>query len=391
MSVIPAARTPPTGSGKTRRSMTSPTVLDYALNAGCRGAFIPMHLNEIPTAGHERVVHAIDPESGLDAVISVHSTVLGPSLGGIRMLPYRSLEEAIIDVNRLSKAMTYKHAIAETGQGGGKAVIIGDPTEKSEALFLAMGRVVQALDGVYIAAEDMNINVTDLEIVSRETRWVSGLSREHGSSGNPSPMTALGCFHAISTCLARVFANASLEGRTIAILGVGAVGSALAVMCGDAGAKVLIADLDGAKAEALAVRHKLRWIEDPDEMARMPCDVFAPCGRGGILNATSIPQLKCKIIAGAANNQLAEAQDAQRLHERGILYAPDYVVNAGGVINIAAEFEPGGYSSEHALERCRTAIPRALDTIFGIANAEGITTAAAADRLAETRLAAGRK
>ncbi len=350
-----------------------------------------MQLRDIPTSGYERVVHASDPSSGLEALVSIHSTVLGPSLGGIRMLAYASLDEALLDVNRLSKGMTYKAAIAETGQGGGKAVIIGDPRrDKSDALFRAMGKFIDLLDGAYIAAEDMNITVDNLETIAQETSWVSGLAVEHGSSGNPSPVTAWGCFLATQACLDEVFGDPSLNGRVIAVQGVGAVGSVYARYCKEAGARVNVADTDPARARVVAAAEGCSLVEDPEEILTVECDLLAPCARGAIVNETSIPKLRCKVVAGAANNQLEETEDARRLADRGVLYAPDYVVNAGGIINIAVEYAPEGYSMDAALERCHS-IPRALRTIFEIARNDGITTADAADQLAEARLAAARK
>lgn len=347
-----------------------------------------MEINEISVPGYERVAHATDDESGLNAIISVHSTALGPSLGGIRMLEYPSFDAALVDVVRLSKAMTYKAAIAETGQGGGKAVIIGDPaTGKSEALFRAMGRFIEALDGAYIAAEDMNIAVEDLEIIAEETKWVSGLAVEHGSSGNPSPITAWGCFLAVEACLERRFGEIAWPSRKIAVQGVGAVGSAFVMLCRDAGASVVVADADRAKARRVAAACDCEVLDDddPEAILEVACDVLAPCACGGVLNAQTIPRLNCPIVAGAANNQLAEPEDARRLADRGILYAPDYVVNAGGIINIAVEFRPEGYSESVARERCRS-IPRALQEVFRRANDESITTDEAAERIARKRI-----
>ncbi len=344
-----------------------------------------MQLTDIPTPGYERVVHIVDPASGLDAYIAVHSTVLGPSLGGIRMWPYASEAEALQDAKKLARAMTYKAAVAQTGQGGGKAVIIGDPKTKTEAMFLAMGRAIEALGGAYVATEDMNITVADIETVARETRWVSGLSVERGSSGNPSVLTSVGCLIAIRACFKEAFGDEHTEGRSVAIQGVGAVGGRLMELCRDAGMKVAVCDLDAARARAVADRSGATLLEGPGAALLYPCDVFSPCGRGGILNAGTIPNLRCRIVAGAANNQLAGPEDALRLQERGILYAPDYVVNAGGIINIACEFAPGGYIAAAADERVKT-IATALAEVFRIARDHGITTAQAADRLAESRL-----
>ena len=305
------------------------------------------------------------------------------------MLPYAGEEEALADANRLAKAMTYKAAVAQTGQGGGKGVIIGDPSEKTEAMMLAMGRFIEALDGQYVAAEDMNMSVGDLETMARETRWVSGLSRERGSSGNPSPLTALGCFVGIQVSAGEVFGNESLSGRHVAVQGIGAVGGALAVMCLEAGADVTVCDLDYDKARRFAEAHGATPLEGPDACLGHVCDILSPCARGGVLNSESIGSLECKIVAGAANNQLAEPEDADRLRARGILYAPDYVVNAGGIINIACEFAAEEYSEEAARERVRGIGPT-LKEVYRIAREEGISTAAAADCLAEARLAAAR-
>jgi leucine dehydrogenase len=344
-----------------------------------------MRLTDLPTPGYERVVHITDPASDLNAFISIHSTALGPALGGMRMWPYTTEAEALDDANRLARAMTYKAAVAQTGQGGGKAVIMGDPKNKTEAMFLALGRAIEALGGLYIAAEDMNVTVADLETVARETRWVSGLSVERGSSGNPSVLTSVGCLIGIRASIKEVFGDDRTEGRSVAIQGVGAVGGRLAELCRDAGMSVAVCDLDAARARAVADCTGATLLNGPDAALTHPCDVFSPCGRGGILNAHSIPNLRCRIVAGAANNQLAQPEDALRLQQRGILYAPDYVVNAGGVINIACEFAPGGYSAAAARERVKT-IATALAEVFRIAREQSITTAQAADRLAESRL-----
>lgn len=349
-----------------------------------------LQIEEIPTEGYERVVHGVDPDAGLNAFIAVHDTTLGAGLGGIRMWPFSSEAEALTDVLRLAKAMSYKAAVAETGQGGGKAVIIGDSaTDKSEAMMLAMGKLIESLDGRYVAAEDMGMTVADLETIARETKHVSGLSVDRGSSGNPSPNTAYGCLLGIEACLQEVFGDMSLKGRKIVIQGVGAVGGALAALCVEAGAEVVASDLNAERLVQLAKESGIRALAKPDDALREPCDVLSPCGRGGILSKDTIPKLQCRIIAGAANNQLLEAEDGVRLMERGILYAPDYVINAGGVINIAGEFQPGGYDAAKVREKTRS-IPRALAEIFRMAREEGIPTSEAADRLAQSRIDAGR-
>jgi len=343
-------------------------------------------MQTIPIPGYERVVHATDPDNALDAYIAVHNTKLGPALGGLRMLPYPNEAEALEDVTRLARAMTYKHAVAQTRQGGGKAVIVGDPSIKREGLLRAMGRFIDALDGAYITAEDMNITESDLETLALETKWVSGRSVARGFSGNPSPMTALGCLYGLRACAAETWADPALEGRHILIQGVGAVGTRLAELCLEHAMRVTVCDANPDRARALSGRLRLDLVPAPDDVYDVDCDIFSPCGRGAVLNADSIPRLRCAIVAGAANNQLATPEDADRLRDRHILYAPDYVINAGGIINISCEFRPDGYSESSAREAVKRIEPT-LAEVFRIAHTESITPAAAADRLAERRLA----
>ncbi|MCA8948253.1 MAG: Glu/Leu/Phe/Val dehydrogenase [Planctomycetes bacterium] len=348
-----------------------------------------LQITEIPVPGYERVIRGVDPASGLHAIIAVHDTTLGPALGGLRMWPYKSEEDARFDVLRLSKGMTYKSAVAHTGLGGGKAVIIGDPeTAKSEALYLAMGRLVDSLDGKYITAEDVNTSLADCAIVRRATKYVSGLAREDGGSGNPSPYTAYGVYLGIRAALGHVHGDDSCKGRTVAIQGVGAVGSALARRLVDDGAKVFAADRNHARLEKLAAETGLSPIDD-DEIMTVDCDVFAPCALGAVLNDDTIPQLKASIVAGAANNVLLEPRHGNSLRERKILYAPDYVINAGGIINVSVEFHEGGYDEQVALQKIER-IPVALKQLWTIAHEENIPTSEAADRLAERILADGR-
>ncbi|MEZ5988243.1 MAG: Glu/Leu/Phe/Val dehydrogenase dimerization domain-containing protein [Planctomycetota bacterium] len=347
-----------------------------------------MDMQEIPVEGYEKVVVAKDPDSGLHALIAVHDTTLGPALGGMRMWPYRSQDEALTDVLRLSKGMTFKSAIAHTGLGGGKAVIIGPKSLKSRELFLAMGRFVDSLDGRYITAEDVNIGIADLEVVRESTRYVTGLSRQSGSSGNPSPYTAHGVYLGIRYCIERVTGSADMAGRRVGILGVGAVGSALAHKLRESGAEVIAADLDETRVSRLVDECGVQAASEPDVLA-LDCDVFAPCALGGILNDDTIPKLGCKIVAGAANNVLLEPRHGLMLRERGILYAPDYVINAGGIINVSVELLPGGYDEQVSLNRIER-IPAALAEIFDLAQERGICTSEAADIRAEQILAEGR-
>jgi leucine dehydrogenase len=349
-----------------------------------------MEISEIEVEGYEKVVRARDAVSGLHALIAVHDTTLGPALGGMRMLPYETEEEALFDVLRLSKGMTYKSAVAETGLGGGKSVIVGEPKDlKSEALFRAMGRFVNSLEGRYITAEDMSIGIPDLEIVRKETQWVTGLSRESGGSGNPSPYTAYGCHVGIRAALEEVDGNPSLKGRTVLIQGVGAVGGRLAERVKEEGAHVVIADINEARVDELRKEHGYDVVADKDHLD-VECDVYAPCARGAGINDKTIPRLRCKAVAGCANNQLLEPGHARDLRSRGIVYAPDYVINAGGIINVSVELLSGGYDEVAALKRIE-GIYDNLKRVFQISREEDVPTNVAAERLAEQRLAEGRK
>jgi leucine dehydrogenase len=344
-----------------------------------------MHITEIPTEGYEQVIHGIDSESGLNAFISIHSTVLGPACGGVRIWPYESEAAGLEDANLLAKAMTYKAAVADVALGGGKAAILCDPAAKSEPLLRDFGRLVESLDGRYITAKDMNVTEENLAVVREETRWVSGLSRESGSSGNPSPFTARGCLVGMKACAKKVFGDVSLKGRRVAIQGVGAVGSRLAALCLDEGASVTVCDLDLGKARAFAKEHGADVLGNAEEFIECPCDILSPCARGQVLTSEAVGRMRCAIVAGSANNMLVHSSDAEALAKAGILYAPDYVINAGGLINIACEFLPGGYSEEESIRRIDP-IGDALESIFRMAHAQGITTAEAAQNLGDERL-----
>ena len=348
-----------------------------------------METSEIQIDGYEKVVRCRDEATGLHAIIAVHDTTLGPALGGMRMLPYASEDEALFDVLRLSRGMTFKSAIADTGLGGGKSVILGDPARmKSEGLFRTMGRFVDSLDGLYITAEDMNIGIPDLEIVRQETRWVTGLSRESGSSGNPSPYTARGCVVGMRASLEEATGSPNLESRRVVIQGVGAVGGRLAVMLKDAGARVIICDVNEARVKELVDQHGFESVPDETHL-EVDCDVYAPCARGAVINDETIPQLRCKVVAGCANNQLLDPAHAKALRNAGILYAPDFVINAGGIINVANELLPGGYDENTALAKIET-IANNLERVFAISTERDIPTNEAAFILAEERLSAAR-
>ncbi|MBW3671937.1 MAG: leucine dehydrogenase [Acidobacteria bacterium] len=344
---------------------------------------------QLETMGHERVLICSNPDVGLKAIIAVHSTALGPGLGGARMWRYSSDEEAMTDALRLSRGMTYKAAAAGLNLGGGKAVIIGDSkTDKSEALFRAFGRYVDSLGGLYITAEDVGTDMEDMELILSETRWVTGVSPSHGGSGDPSPVTAFGTLQGIKSAVNWKYGDNSLKGRSVAIQGLGSVGGYLAQYLIEEGAKVFGSDIDQdeiERARGIGVE-----IVGTDEIFDVDCDIFAPCALGAILNDETIPRLRCSIVAGASNNQLAEEKKhAKMLDDREILYAPDFVINAGGLINVYNELM-GGYNQERALRMTRS-IYLNLSRVFEIARRDGITTAVAADRLAEERIATVKK
>ncbi|MGB9797233.1 MAG: Glu/Leu/Phe/Val family dehydrogenase [bacterium] len=320
------------------------------------------------------------------AIIAVHSTKLGPACGGIRMWNYHSEEDALRDVLRLSVAMTLKNAAAGLNLGGGKCVVIGDPNkDKNEELLLSLGDFVQSLGGTYITAEDIGITSEDLAIISRRTRYVVGLPESLGGMGDCSPYTALGVFHSIKTALDFLYGSPSLEGRTIAIQGLGKVGGNLAKLLLSEGARVLGSDVSNEKNES-AKRLGVDIIP-PEEILFTPCDVLAPCARGGIINKETIPKLRCKIICGAANNQLEKDDDAWLLEEKGILYIPDFIANAGGIISLSVEME-GKFSKEIAEERVKRVGER-VQELLRIHEEEKITTLEAGLRMALTRLQEG--
>ncbi|HVQ24788.1 MAG TPA: Glu/Leu/Phe/Val dehydrogenase dimerization domain-containing protein [Planctomycetota bacterium] len=348
-----------------------------------------MKITTIDVPGYERVARAEDPASGLLAFIGVHDTTLGPALGGLRMWKYESEQAALTDVLRLSRGMTYKSAVAKTGLGGGKSVIVGDSRkDKTPALMQAMGRFIDTLGGQYITAEDVGTGIDDLKQVRKATRFVTGLSREDGGSGNPSPYTALGCFVGIQAAAVEAWGSDALQGRVVAIQGPGSVGFPLGQHLVKAGAKLIVADVSQENLDR-AVQELGAKAVPPQAIYDEPCDIFAPCALGGILNDETIPRLKCRIIGGAANNQLLdENRHAQALKDRDILYAPDYVINAGGIINVSLELEPGGYDETKAVAKIRN-IFDALRSIFETAKRRNVTTHAAAQDVAEANLRAG--
>ncbi|MDQ1397486.1 MAG: valine dehydrogenase [Acidimicrobiaceae bacterium] len=346
-----------------------------------------MHVFErIGADDDEQVVFCHDRPTGLRAVIAIHSTVLGPSLGGTRFYPYRSEDDAVEDVLRLARGMTYKSAAAGLDLGGGKAVIIGDPaTHKTEALVRAYARFVDSLGGRYITAEDVGTTQADMDLIRRETSYVTGVSRALGGSGDPSEATAYGVLHAMKAVARRLWGEAALTGRHVAISGVGKVGYALARHLVEERATVTVADVNPAAVDR-AARDFGFGVVPAEKAHAVDCDIFSPCALGGALSPSTIPELRCAAVVGSANNQLADRAGAGLLQEAGILYAPDYIVNAGGVINIAEELSPAGYHRERAYAAVRR-IGETTAAVLETAEAEGITSAAAADRLAERRIA----
>jgi leucine dehydrogenase len=344
-----------------------------------------MHIQNIVVAGYERVVRAEDAACGFVGFIAVHDTSLGPALGGLRMWPYANEADALTDVLRLAAAMTWKAAAAGLPLGGGKAVIVADARNgKTRERLASMGRVVELLGGSYITAEDVGINAEDLKIVRAHTRHVTGLAREEGGSGDPSPFTALGVFESIKVCLKQAHGDDAIGGRTFAVQGLGSVGSQLARLLVGAGGKVIGADVNAERAAAVAKELGIALCA-PEKVLFERCDVLAPCALGAVLDKASIPKLKAPIVAGAANNQLAERGDGARLQDRGILYAPDFVANAGGLINISVEVEPEGYREDEAVRRVK-GIADTLRQVFARARAAALTPEQAALALAEERI-----
>src|SRR5216117_2813885 len=331
---------------------------------------------------HEQVSVYYDPSTGYRGIIAIHSTVLGPALGGTRFWNYQSDRAALIDCLRLARGMTYKAAVADLNLGGGKSVIIGDNKIRNrEPIFRAHGRHVQALGGRYITAEDVGTSVGDMEFIKAETDHVTGLI---GKSGDPSPVTAFGVYRGMKACARHRYGDAELRGKTIAIQGCGHVGYYLAELLYKEGAELIVTDIDKTKIEKVVQDFEATAVT-PEEIYAVQANVFAPCALGGILNDQTIPQLNVDVVAGGANNQLAEERHGDLLEERGLTYAPDYVINAGGLVNVNAELE--GWT----MERARNKAGEIYDTIlmvFDIAAEEHMPSYKAADRLAERRIAA---
>ncbi len=345
--------------------------------------------DQIASHEHEQLVFCHDPVSNLRAVIGIHDTTLGPALGGTRMRVYKNEQAAITDVLRLSRGMTYKSAVTGLNLGGGKAVIIGDPrTDKCEALFRAYGRFVESLNGRYTTAEDMGTGVADMEWVRMETDHVVGISAQLGGSDDPSPVTAMGTYEGMKAAAKKKYGNESLAGKTIAVQGVGHVGYYLVQHLAREGAKILISDVNEEALKTCVQEFGATVVGDTEDRINdiydAEMDIYAPCAIGATVNDDTIERLKCSIVAGSANNVLLdEDRHGMRLVERGILYCPDYVINAGGLINVANELE--GYNQKRALAQA-AAIHDTIRDILALATEKGIPPFRAANEIAERRI-----
>lgn len=342
-------------------------------------------IRTIHIPGYERVLRCKDPRSGLDAVIAIHDTTLGPAAGGCRMWPWPDERAAVTDALRLARGMTLKAAAADLPLGGGKTVMIGDPRRgKSPALFRAFGRVVESLGGAYYTGEDVGVSMADMAEIRRETRYVAGLA---DTSGDPSPVTAAGVMHGIRAAARRRFGSSALDGLTVAVQGLGHVGYALCEQLCAAGARIIVADI-APEAVARAVAELGAAVAEPAEIVGAPADVFAPCALGGVIDADAAGRLRAAVVAGAANNQIAEPAHGAMLHRRGILYAPDYVINAGGLINISADVLRPGEPYDRAAALADVArIGGRLAKIFALSARRNRPPEEIAEALARERLA----
>jgi len=345
----------------------------------------PAALDPSVNHGHEQVAFCQDRQSGLQAIIAIYSTALGPALGGTRFYPYTGEDAALADALNLSRAMAYKNALAGLDHGGGKAVIIGDPgTLKSEALLRAYGRFIESLGGRYITACDIGTYSEDMDIIARESRHVTGRTVPNGGAGDSSVLTAFGVFQGMRAAAGHRWGSASLDGRLVGVEGVGKVGRRLVALLAEAGASVVVCDVDpGAVSRVVAAHPGVQAAGSRAELLARDIDVYAPCALGGALDDDTAATLRASIVCGGANNQLAHPGIEKLLADRGVLYAPDYVVNAGGVIQVSDEL--GGFSFERAQARAEQ-IFGTTRQIFSLADTEGVPPAVAADRLAERRM-----
>ena len=341
-----------------------------------------MIFETLDTSGHEQVVFCSNPDAGLKAIIAIHSTVLGPALGGVRMRSYVDTQAALTDALRLSRTMTYKNALAGLNVGGGKAILIGDPaTEKTEAAFRGFGRYVDSLGGRYITAEDMGTDVNDMENVYRETEYVVGVHQVHGGSGDPAPFTAYGALQGLMATLNRKFGNEEIGKYSYAVQGLGHIGMEFVKLLKERGAKLFVADLNPALVARAVDEYGAEAVK-PEEIYDVAADVFSPCAFEYAINEATLPRLKAKVICGTANNQMSHVTGVEAA-KRGILYAPDYAVNAGGVMNVSLEID--GYNRERAMRLMRN-IYHTLGKVYDLSERDGITPQYAADRIAEARI-----
>jgi leucine dehydrogenase len=332
---------------------------------------------------HEQVVFLRDQHAGLRAIVAIHNTTLGPAMGGVKMAVYGGEDEAVDDALKLSKILTYKAACAGLNFGGGHTVVMGDPKRaRTEALFRSLGRFIDSLGGRFIAAEGVGTTVEDMDYVGMETKYVVGIPSSKGGSGDPSPVCAFGVLRGLEACRVFLTGSDNLKGLRVAVQGVGRVGARLVDSLVARGASVTIADIDSDAVDRVKSVHQVA-IAAPEDIYAVECDVFSPCAIGGIINDRTIERLRCKVIAGSANNQLAEERHGAELHRRGILYAPDYIINSGGLINVAEEIH--GYDSERAMRKT-AGIKDVLLTILASARENAIPTYEAADRFAEERI-----
>lgn len=346
-----------------------------------------MQITAIAAPAHEEVYRVMDEATGLKGFIAVHSTVLGPAAGGLRMRRYRDEAEALEDVLRLSRGMSLKNAAAGLPLGGGKAVIIGDPAvEKTPELLRAMGRAVDTLGGRYWTAEDMGMGPADMAVIATETPYVAGLAGGDHASGDPSPVTAEGVFNAIRRTARERLGSADMAGRTVALQGLGHVGHHLATRLHAAGARLIVADVDAARTARAAGEFGAEVVAG-DRIHAADADIFAPCAIGAVLNARTIPEFRVTVVAGAANNQLATPEDGRSLHARGILYAPDFVANGGGIINVAAEILRIADRKTWVAEKL-PALDATLGAVFDTARREARAPSDVAEAVAEARLRA---
>lgn len=341
--------------------------------------------SQVSEMEHEQVVFCNDKATGLKAIIGIHSTVLGPALGGTRMWNYASEQEAITDVLRLSRGMTFKAAISGLNLGGGKAVIIGDAKKlKNEALLRRFGKFIESLNGKYVTAEDVNMNTEDMEYISMATKHVTGLSETLGGGGDPSPVTAYGVYMGMKAAAQKAFGSDSLTGKCIAVQGAGNVGMHLMNYLAKENAKLYVSDFDSKRASKAAAEHNAIAV-GLDEIYDVDMDIYAPCALGATVNDNTINRLKCAVVAGAANNQLAdEEKHGKLLVEKNIVYAPDFLINAGGVINVGIDYL-GGWSKERVYKKTEKIYQTTLE-ILNLSEKEGIHSQEAAIKLATKRI-----